>query len=116
MLSDPRTWATLLYMLLMLPLGVTYFVIVVALSAASLALMLMPIAKAFDFFGLGRDFVGGYVTVDWGFGPHVPDWGDVTITFVVGFILLFLMLHLVRAIGRMHGALAKHLLVKSART
>jgi hypothetical protein len=36
--------------------------------------------------------------------------------FVVGFFLLFGMLHLVRGIGRLHGAFAKHLLVKSART
>lgn len=115
MLSDPRTWATLLYMLLMLPLGIAYFTIAVVLSTASLALMFTPIAMAFDFFGLGRDFASGYVTVDWGVGAHIPGWGDAIAMFVVGFFLLFGMLHLVRGIGRMHGALAKHLLVKSAR-
>jgi uncharacterized membrane protein len=115
MLTDPRTWATLLYMLLMLPLGIAYFTIVVTLSAISLALMLAPIAMAFDFFGLGHGFAGGYVTVNWGFGPHVPGWGDAIVMFVVGFFLLFGMLHLVRAIGHVHAALAKHLLVKSAR-
>ncbi|HET7163366.1 MAG TPA: sensor domain-containing protein [Rhodanobacteraceae bacterium] len=115
MLSDPRTWATLLYMLLMLPLGIAYFVVVVVLSCVSLALMLTPIAMACDFFGFGRDFVGGYVTVDWGFGPHIPGWGDAAVMFIVGFFLLFGMLHLVRALGHLHGALAKHLLVKSAR-
>ena len=116
MLTDPRTWATLLYMLLMLPLGIAYFVIVVVLSAVSLALMLMPVAMVFDFFGLGHDFVGGTVTVDWGFGAHIPGWGDAIAMFVVGFFLLFGMLHLVRGIGRMHGAFAKHLLVKSVRS
>jgi uncharacterized membrane protein len=115
MLTDPRTWATLLYMLLMLPLGIAYFTIVVTLSAISLALMLAPIAMAFDFFGLGHGFAGGYVTVNWGFGPHVPGWGDAIVMFVVGFFLLFGMLHLVRAIGHVHAVLAKHLLVKSAR-
>ena len=115
MLTDPRTWATLLYMLLMLPLGIAYFIIVVALSSVSLALMLTPIAMAFDFFGFGRDFVDGYVTVNWGFGAHIPGWADAIAMFVVGFFLLFGMLHLVRGIGRMHGAFAKHLLVKSAR-
>ncbi|HJR10541.1 MAG TPA: sensor domain-containing protein [Rhodanobacteraceae bacterium] len=115
MLTDPRTWATLLYMLLMLPLGIAYFVIVVALSTVSLALMLAPVAMAFDFFGLGHDFVSGYVTVDWGFGAHIPGWADAIGMFVAGFFLLFGMLHLVRGIGRMHGAFAKHLLVKSAR-
>ncbi|MES2403633.1 MAG: sensor domain-containing protein [Pseudomonadota bacterium] len=115
MLSDPRTWATLFYMILMLPLGIAYFTLAVVLSAASLALMLTPIAMAFDFFGLGRDFVGGYVTVDWGFGAHIPGWGDAAAMFVVGFFLLFGTLHLVRGMGHLHGALAKHLLVKSAR-
>ena len=115
MLTDPRTWATLLYMLLMLPLGIAYFVIVVVLSAISLALMLTPIAMAFDFFGFGRDFVDGHLTVDWGFGAHIPGWGDAIAMFVIGFFLFFGMLHLVRGIGHLHGAFAKHLLVKSAR-
>jgi uncharacterized membrane protein len=115
MLTDPRTWATLFYMILMLPLGIAYFLIVVVLSAVSLALMFTPVAMAFNFFGWGRDFVDGYVTINWGFGAHIPGWGDATAMFVVGFFLLFGMLHLVRAIGHVHGALAKHLLVKSAR-
>jgi uncharacterized membrane protein len=116
MLTDPRTWATLLYMFLMLPLGIAYFVIVVVLTSLSLALMFAPVAMAFDFFGFGRDFVDGYVTINWGFGAHVPGWGDAIAMFVAGFFLLFGMLHLVRGIGRLHGAFAKHLLVKSART
>jgi len=49
-------------MLLMLPLRIAYFIIVVALSSVSLALMLTPIAMAFDFFGLGCTFGGGEVT------------------------------------------------------
>jgi uncharacterized membrane protein len=115
MLTDARTWATLLYMLLMLPLGIAYFTITVVLSTVSLALMFTPIAMAFDFFGFGHDFVGGHVTVDWGFGAHIPGWADAIAMFVVGFFLFFGMLHLVRGIGRLHGAFAKHLLVKSAR-
>ena len=115
MLSDPRTWATLLYMLLMLPLGIAYFVLVVVLSSISLALMFTPLAMAFDFFGLGRNFVDGYVTIDWGFGAHALGWGDAIGMFIVGALLLFCMLHAVRAIGRMHGGIAKQLLVKSER-
>jgi hypothetical protein len=30
---------------------------------------------------------------------------------VIGFLLIFISLHLVRGIGRLHGQLAKHLLV-----
>ncbi|MBS0381124.1 MAG: sensor domain-containing protein [Proteobacteria bacterium] len=115
MLTDPRTWATLLYMLLMLPLGIAYFTIVVVLSCLSLALLLTPLGMAFNFFGWGNDFVADHVTINWGFGAHVVGWGDTVVMFIVGFLLLFAMLHLVRAIGTLHGALAKHLLVKSAR-
>ena len=115
MLRDPRTWFTLLYMTLMLPLGIGYFATATVLTSVSLALLLTPLAFAFNFFGLGHVFVDGVVTINWGFGPHVPGWGDAIAMFVVGFILLFLTLHLVRAIGRLHGAIAKHLLVKSAR-
>jgi uncharacterized membrane protein len=115
MLSDPRTWFTLLYMWLMLPLGIAYFATAVILTCVSLALLLTPLAMAFDFFGLGRDFIAGHVVIDWGFGQHIPGWGDAITMFIAGFLLLFATLHLVRAIGRMHGALAKHLLVKSAR-
>lgn len=115
MLSDVRTWVTLLYMTLMLPLGIAYFTIASVLSTVSLVLLLAPLAMVFDFFGLGRDFVNDHVTIDWGFGPHIPGWGDAITMFIAGFILLFLTLHLVRAIGRMHGAFAKALLVKSAR-
>ena len=115
MLGDSRTWFTLLYMLLMLPLGIAYFTTTVVLTCVSLALLLVPLAAAFNYFGFGNDFAANHITINWGFGPHIPGWGDAVIMFVVGFFLLFVTLHLVRAIGRMHGAIAKHLLVKSAR-
>lgn len=34
--------------------------------------------------------------------------------FVLGFLLLFVTLHIARGIGYLHGQFAKHLLVKSA--
>ncbi len=115
MLADPRTWFTLLYMLLMLPLGIGYFATVVILSSVSLALLLTPVGMAFNFFGLGDGSVGNHAVINWGFGPHMVGWGDAAVMFVIGLLLLFTLLHLVRGIGRMHGALAKHLLVRSAR-
>jgi uncharacterized membrane protein len=115
MLADPRTWFTLLYMVLMLPLGIAYFTLAVVLSCVSLALLLTPLAMAFDFFGFGSELGSGHVLVNWGFGPHIPGWGDALLTLAAGCLLLFATLHLVRAIGKLHGALAKHLLVKSAR-
>lgn len=115
MLTDPRTWATLLYMLLMLPLGIAYFVIVVVPTSVSLAFLAFVFAMVFRHGWLQGLYVNQQILVDWGFGPHIPGWPDTVVLLVIGILLPFLMLHLVRWIGRMHGALAKHLLVKSAR-
>lgn len=114
MFTDLRTWTTLLYMLLMLPLGILYFTLAVTLLSVSLAFILAPLAMAFDGFGLNGWFVSGIATIDYGFGPHVPGWDDVIVLFVVGVGLLFATLHLVRGLGRMHGEIARALLVRGA--
>jgi uncharacterized membrane protein len=109
MFTDPRTWSTLLYMLLMLPLGIVYFTIAVAGTASSLALMVAPIAlilRGLGFVGTGGIYIDGeYV---------VPPLIALPLSFLAGVVLLFAMLHLARGVGKFQGALAKHLLVKSA--
>lgn len=116
MLGDPRTWVTLLYMLLMLPLGIVYFVIVVVLPCVSLAFIAVPILKWMSImmgFPVGQCSGGPpwlCDSVEW-----LVSWQGAGVLCVVGILLLFGTLHLVRGIGRMHGSLAKHLLVKSAR-
>lgn len=115
MLTDARTWATLLYMLLMLPLGIFYFTFVVALMSISLALIATPVLKA-----VYSSYVDSSTCV--GAPPWVCDfaawsisWFGVAAWCLLGILLMLVTLHLVRGIGHMHGALAKHLLVKSAR-
>ena len=116
MLADVRTWSTLFYMLLMLPLGIAYFATVTVLSCVSLALIAVPILKWVAIvmgFPVGQCSGGPpwlCGSVEWLVG-----WYGAGVLCVVGILLLFSTLHLVRGIGRMHGALAKHLLVKSAR-
>jgi uncharacterized membrane protein len=114
MFTDARTWGTLLYMLLMLPLGIGYFTVAVTLLAVALGLLLMPMAMLVGGGWLASWYVDKQVTVDWGFGPHTPGWGEALLMGVVGIVLLFATLHLVRALGRMHGAIARALLVRSA--
>ena len=103
MFTDPRTWSTQLYFLLMLPLGIAYFTFVVTGLSVSLSLIAAPVLLL-----LGYTDV---VQMD-GINLH-PQWAW-PIALVVGTVLLFAVLHGVRAIGRLHGQLAKHLLVKSA--
>jgi uncharacterized membrane protein len=103
MFTDPRTWSTQLYFLLMLPLGIAYFTFVVTGLSVSLSLIATPVLMLLGY--------GDMVQMD-GINLH-PQWAW-PIALVVGTVLLFAVLHGVRAIGRLHGQLAKHLLVKSA--
>lgn len=114
MFTDPRTWTTMLYMVLMLPLGIAYFTVTVTLLAVSLAGALSPLAFTVNDHRLANLFVDGHLTFDWGMGPHVPGWGELAMVCVGGIVLLFATLHLVRGLGYLHGQLAKHLLVRSA--
>jgi len=109
MFTDPRTWSTLLYMMLMLPLGIVYFTMAVTGITASLALMVAPVALILR--GLGIVDTGG-IYID---GEYiVPPLIALPLSFLIGVVLLFSMLHLARGVGRFQGALAKHLLVKSS--
>ncbi|GAB2544340.1 sensor domain-containing protein [Rhodanobacter koreensis] len=103
MFTDGRTWGTLFYMLLMLPLGIIYFTIAVTLLSVSLAFIGSPFVKAFGF-----DVIN--MNVD-GFSYYGPGWAGTIALCLVGIVLLFATLHLVRGIGRLHGQIAKHLLV-----
>ena len=99
--TDARTWSTMLYFLLMLPLGVVYFSIVVTGVALSLGLVAAPFLELF-----------GWGAVGW---PEnfQPQWAG-PLVFVVGVLLFFVTLHVCRLIGHGHGLLAKHLLVRTS--
>ncbi|MCW5569396.1 MAG: sensor domain-containing protein, partial [Dokdonella sp.] len=104
MFTDARTWSTLFYMLLMLPLGVAYFTFTLTVLATSLCLIVAPFARFY-----AED---GVVIID-GSILHwdAPDW-SLPLLFIAGVLLLFGLLHVARGIGRLHGQLAKHLLVR----
>jgi uncharacterized membrane protein len=106
MFTDGRTWTTLFYMLLMLPLGIIYFTITVTLLSLSLGLIGSPFAKAFGWNVINMDFDG--------FSYYGPGWFGTIGLCLAGIVLLFASLHLVRGIGRLHGQIAKHLLVPSS--
>jgi hypothetical protein len=105
MFVDPRTWGTLLYMLLMLPLGVAYFTVAVTLLSTSVALIATPVLVA-----LGET---GWISFGTFEVSGVEAW-QLPVVMLAGVLLLFVTLHVARAIGQLHGQLAKNLLVKSA--
>ena len=99
--SDYRTWTTMLYMLLMLPLGVTYFTIVVTALAVSLATIVAPIAQFF--WGAGAAHINGYAV-------SIEPWG-APLFLAAGVLGIFLTLWLAKGIGYLHGLFAKVMLV-----
>jgi uncharacterized membrane protein len=104
MFVDPRTWSTLLYMVLKLPLGIIYFVLAVFGLSFSLTMALSPITKAT--FNIGIINYDDVVIAP-------PLWAE-PFTLIIGVVLLCLTLHMARGVGRMQGQLAKHFLVKTA--
>lgn len=113
--TDPRIWGTQLYFLLMLPLGIAYFVVVVVLLALSLSFIAAPLAVWFGEIGTSMQ-ADGWQLVLWGgaqVSTSLQPW-QLPLVLVAGVLLLFATLHVARGIGYLHGQLAKQLLVKSA--
>lgn len=104
MFTDPRTWATMLYMVLMLPLGIVYFTLAVTLLSVSVSLIVAPVAVLMG--------ATGWVSLG-DVEVNAQPW-QMPLLFLGGVLLLFASLHLARGIGHLHGQLAKHLLVKSS--
>ena len=99
--SDYRTWTTMLYMLLMLPLGITYFTVVVSALAVSVATFALPIVQWVANTPIIRIDGWGYLIEPWG-APFF---------FAGGLLGVFLTLWLAKGIGYLHGLFAKVMLV-----
>lgn len=102
MFTDLRTWATMLYLLLMLPLGIAYFTFVVTMGAVAGVIALLPVMQQFRDYGLLIFDSGEYVVSLW--------W--LPLSLLAGLLIMVATLHIARGIGRLHGQLAKHMLVK----
>lgn len=112
--TDGRTWTAMLYFLLMLPLGIAYFTVAVTGLTMALAFIAAPLAAWLGIANIRSDVDGWMLIGDAGNGitTSVHAW-ELPLLFVGGFLLLFVMLHLVKGIGKLHGLLAKHLLVRN---
>jgi uncharacterized membrane protein len=113
--ADPRNWSSMLYMLLMLPLGVLYFTVAVTLLSVSLSFIAAPVMVWLGLAVVNADFQGWRLL---GFENGVLGsslgYAAMPLLFVLGFVLLFVTLHVARGIGYLHGQFAKHLLVKTS--
>lgn len=100
LLADKRTWLSLLYLVLQMPLGVIYFTLVVTLIAISLALMAAPFVQVWIHFPV--------ITI--GSAPLYVSPAWLALLEIAGLILLTVTMHLIRGVGGWHGRYAKALL------
>ncbi|KFN44845.1 sensor domain-containing protein [Arenimonas oryziterrae] len=102
--TDPRTWSSMIYMVMMQPLGVAYFTFATVAISLSAGVAAIPVIDLFNHHGTIS--IG-----DWYF--RLPLW-TLPLTIAAGVVMFVLTLHIARGIGRVHALLAKHLLVQSA--
>jgi|SRR5579871_1928546 len=104
--SDVRTWSSLFYMLLMLPLGVTYFV----MGVVGLALSLGVVGGSIYSLITGEAHIQ---IQDAPYLEHMLHTAPGLIVFALaGILLFFVVLHVARAVGWVHGKIAEGLLVR----
>jgi hypothetical protein len=97
----------------MLPLGIVYFTAAITGLALGMSMTALPVLKLLSYVG---------ALPDWWLGNHgprlSPDWLDNPIGYLVcgilGVLILTLLMHIARGIGRLHARGAKVLLVTPA--
>lgn len=101
LVKDKRSWSIIGYMILKLPLGVVYFSVTITLFALSLELMALPILQlVFDLPFITTGSRSYYLPINM-----------MPLLVLLGLALFIVLMHLARAMGRMHGKLAKAMLV-----
>jgi uncharacterized membrane protein len=100
-LADYRTWTTMLYMLLQLPIGILNFTIMVTALSISAATFLVPIAQTMT----GQPIIRGFE-----YGYFIEPWA-MPLVMVLGVLGFFVTLWLAKGVGKMLGTWAKWMLV-----
>jgi hypothetical protein len=99
--KDGRTWLTVLYMFMMMPLGIIYFTIAIVLFALSVDFIAAPI----------KQYVFGLPLLD--LGPYSVYVGEnfMPVVMFLGACIFVVMMHVVRGLGGLHAKLARAMLV-----
>jgi hypothetical protein len=98
--TNPRLYSTLLYLLLIFPLGIFYFVFLVTAISVSLSLIFGPVLWVlWDVWGIPAGIPGAPL---WFYLLCVP----------LGFVALTWTMHLTNILGHLHGKLSRALLLR----
>jgi uncharacterized membrane protein len=100
LLLDRCTWLAIIYMVFQLPLGILYFTVFLVLLSVSVSFIAMPVLGILNIavITIGRTH---YIP---------PDWATPFFT-LAGVALLAATMHLAKVVGRVHGMMAKAMLV-----
>lgn len=101
LLKDPHSWKSLVYAVLLFPLGLIYSGLFSLLFIFSVSFITSPILELV--FRIPLDLFGDNV--------FIPVW-FLPVVCIAGFILLPLTFHLAKLMGRFHSRFAKFMLVK----
>ena len=106
MLTSQHTWTAIVYMILQMPLGVIYFTVIITLASVSLWGIAIPILQ------LGFDIPVSMIYDGHHYAYYYLAGWMMPVTIIGGILLLTATMHLVKAAGRLHGNLAKVMLVR----
>jgi uncharacterized membrane protein len=109
MLKDLRTWTTLAYLALMLPLGILYFTVAVVGICVVVAFVGAPVYWAVEQFGWVHGVHNLTIGPDGAFWDAHQGLAAVAL-FFIGIFVGTLLMHLARATVRAHARMAKFLL------
>lgn len=106
MLRDARTWTTLAYFVLALPLGIAYFTVAVTGLSVGLALTFAPLFEIARRMGLVEISTDLIIEPAWLASAFM-----LPVCVIAGVLLVTLLMHAARFVGRVHARFAKHMLV-----
>lgn len=109
LLTDRSTWTGILYLILQLPIGVTYFTILITLITVSLTSIFVPIMPLL--WNIPVDKIVNEIVNEIEWIEYGTFYWLLPLIVLAGFLLLTITMHLAKFVGKIHGKYAKALLV-----
>jgi len=100
-LTNPVTWKSLLYLFVKFPLGILSFVVLVTLTSITLVMLFAPLLYRYI-----QPEIIGWTGVIW----RIDTMGEAVAASVIGFILIFVSLHIFNGLAWVSGKFAQIML------